>query len=324
MLVGFHFDEDFLACDEMTSAHSNATNISLLEFWNERGCFIFPYSSLEKYREWIKFIPPKHMTRWQAALSRNLKCNMDSNYRKLEQYSDISNLKDTCRINGVDLVIAPDSFEYLGLSSETDIVSEGVDLCKVSSFIISPSVSNSKIIANKGILPSEKIEDVWREQFFNIAKHTKNITIIDRYFIENLCKEMALKHTPKTSLEKFISLLPSGIKKYNINVISVGGDKNSQHHIEVENYVRKLCTKVGVSQVVSSLTISSCDDSIFRSGSHERYIGFDNFIYKIDLGMQIFSPYPMVATSISIFRDFNKSTFSYAYNALIPHRLWVV
>lgn len=324
MLVGFHFDEDFLSCDEITSSHSNSINLSLLEFWNERGCFIFPFSNLSKYKEWIDFIPPKHMTRWQAALSNNLKCNMSSKYRKLEQYSDVSVLRDACETNGVGLVIVPDSFNSFGLSSETDIVSSDFDLCKVSNFIVAPSVSKSKVLANKGILPGEKIENIWREQFLNVAKYSKNITIIDRYFIENLRKEMALKHSPMTSLEKFTSLLSPCNKKYNINIISVGGVKNSQSHIEVENYIRKFIAKEEVSAVISSLIISSCDDAIFRSGSHERYIGFDNFIYKIDRGMQIFSPYPMDATSISIFRKTNNSTFNYAYKTLMSQRLWVL
>lgn len=324
MLVGFHFDEDFLSCDEITSSQSNSINLSLLEFWNERGCFIFPFSNLPKYKQWVEFIPPKHMTRWQAALSNNLKCNMSAKYKILGQYSDISVLRDACKANDVGLVIVPDSFNGLGLSSETDIISNDFDLCKVSNFIVAPSVAKSKILSNKGILPGESIEDIWREQFLNIAKYSKNITIIDRYFIENLCKEMALKRSPITSLAKFISLLSPCNKKYNINIISVGDIKDSQRHIEMENYIRKFIARVEVSKVVSSLVVNSCDDAIFRSGSHERYIGFDNFIYKIDRGMQIFSPYPMDATSISIFRNFNNSTFNHAYKTLMSQRLWVL
>lgn len=320
MLTNFHFDEDFLSSDDIIAENSNALNISLLEFWYERGCLVFPYESISKYKEWIQFIPAKHITRWQAALGGNLTLDMTGHYQKITDYGEFSNLTAACSVSGIDLVLVPRNFRQFGLDENKDIYSHHIDLCKADYFLNSPSLQRSKELANRGLLPTDNIDNIWSEQFINFARHAKTITIIDRYFGENICKEMK---SMKTSLEKFLELLSICKKKYNITILTVGDVKDSQRHIEIENYTRRLLEKPNISKIISNFNISSCKDTVFRDHAHERYICFENFIFKIDRGMQIFGPYPQAATSISIYRKTAKSTFNHALQSLMPKRLWV-
>lgn len=324
MLTEFHFDEDFLSCDDISSQASHALNISLLEFWYERGCFVYPYSKISKYKEWMHYIPPKYIQKWQAAITSNLTFDMSCGYQKTDEYNDFNTLTTSCLANGIDLVLVPSNFNKLGVSSDNDFHSDGVDLAKVSSFLLTPIIQRNKALANKGILPGDDINTVWKEQFLKVAKHSKKITIIDRYFGKNLCEDIKKMDVLKsTCLHKFIDLLSATNKKFNINIITAGDVKNSQMHLDIENYARKLLVNKDVLRTVSSLIISSCDDVIFRDHSHERYICFEAFVYKIDRGMKIFSPYPQVATSITVNRNAVGSTFNHALQTLMKNRLWV-
>lgn len=319
MLTEFHFDEDLLSSDDMTSLYSHALNASLLDFWYERGGFVYPFNKLTHYKEWIQYIHPKYIAKWQAALSGNITGDMSNGYRKIADYTNFESLLSSCSLNGIDLVLVPSTFDKLGINESTDIYTNGIDICKVNSFLDAPVIRRNKELLNKGILPGDDINQVWNSQFIKIAKHSKTITIIDRYFGDNLCKEMSLE---STSIKKFIDLLAPLNKKFNITIYTVGGIKGSQKHIEIENYIRHFMSKSNVSKVVSTLSVCSCDDVIFRDNCHERYIAFESFIFKIDRGMQIFSPYPQVATSISIYRKTSTSTFSHALKALTTKRLW--
>ncbi|WP_274243080.1 MULTISPECIES: hypothetical protein [unclassified Enterobacter] len=324
MLTEFHFDEELLSCDEIISEVSHALNISLLEFWYERGCLVFPYSHLIKYKEWMQYIHPKYIQKWQAALASNLTVDMPNGYRMISEYEDFNALTTSCVSNGIDLVLVPGSFDKLGITSDNDFYSDVIDITKVGSFLSSPVINRNKIFSTKGILPGEDINDIWEKQFLKVAKHSKKITIIDRYFGKNLCDDILIE-TPlkKTCLHKFIELLSVANKKFNVNILTVGDGKNSQMHLNIETYARRLLQKPGVGNTISSLTISSCDDIVFRDHSHERYLCFESFVYKIDRGMKIFSPFPQVATSISVDRNIAGSTFNHALQELMKKRLWV-
>jgi len=324
MLTEFHFDEELLSCDELISEVSHALNISLLEFWYERGCLVFPFSHLIKYKEWMQYVHPKYMQKWQAALASNLTVDMPNGYRMIGEYEDFNALTTSCVSNGIDLVLVPGNFHKLGITSDSDFYSDVIDITKVGSFLSSPVIKRNKLFSSKGILPGEDINDIWEKQFLKVAKHSKKITIIDRYFGKNLCDDILIEtSTKKTCLHKFIELLSIANKKYNVNIFTVGDGKNSQMHLDIEAYARRLLQKPGVGNTVSSLTISSCDDIVFRDHSHERYICFESFIYKIDRGMKIFSPFPQVATSISVDRNIAGSTFNHALQELMKKRLWV-
>lgn len=326
MITEFHFDEELLSCDDIISEHSHALNISLLEFWYERGCLVYPYSNLVKYKEWIQYVHPKYSQKWQAALSSNLTVNMSTGYKMIGEYSDFNALTTSCIANGIDLILVPSNFDKLGVTTEIDVFSNVVDLAKVGSFLSSPIVKKNKSLSTKGILPGEDILDVWNEQFAKVAKHSKKITVIDRYFGRNLCEEMNIQNkTPAkiTCLHKFIELLSLTNKKFNLNIITAGDAKNSQMHLDIENYSHRLMQNVKIQKTLSSLTISSCDDIVFRDHSHERYICFESFVYKIDRGMKIFSPFPQIATSIAVSRNVAGSTFNHALQELMKRRLWV-
>ncbi|WP_373170335.1 hypothetical protein [Klebsiella sp. Q11] len=324
MLTEFHFDEELLSSDEITSEVSHALNISFLEFWFERGCFVYPYSNLVNYKEWIQYIHPKYIQKWQAAFTVNLTSDMLTGYKIINEHDEFSALKKSCLDNGIDLVLVSNGFGKFGINASVDFISNVIDIAKVSSFLSTPIVQRNKSLLNKGILPGENIEDVWRDQFLKVAKHSKKITIIDRYFGKNLCEDIQNQNASKlTCLHKFIDLLSIANKKFNINIITAGDVKDSQMHLEIENYSRRLLQKAAIKKIVASLSISSCDDAVFRDNSHERYICFESFVYKVDRGMKIFSPYPQVATSITMSRNVAGSTFNHALQALMKKRLWV-
>ncbi|MFV8056746.1 MULTISPECIES: hypothetical protein [Enterobacter cloacae complex] len=319
MIVDFHFDEDFLGCDDLTSNGSNLVNTVLLKFWFERGCLVYPSAYLENYKEWIEFVPVKYRERWLAALSTNLTNNMITGYQRINDYPSLIGLKTQYEQFGVDLVLVPQCFNNLGINDDCPNISNGFDLCKIDSFLESPSVTNSFTLSQQGIFPGDDIDLIWKRQFSKLAKHSKVITIIDRYFGVNICEDINKR---KTTLEKIVSLLNDENKKYSITIFTVGDVIDSVMHTELVNYMRRFVEKPNVKKILATIKICSCPDTVFRDHAHERFISFDNFVVTIDKGTEIFRDFPLVATNISINRKVPDSNFSHALKHLQAKRLW--
>lgn len=319
MIVDFHFDEDFLGCDALTAKSSNLSNATLLKFWYERGCLVYPASNLTNYKDWIEYVPAKFRNQWLLALSANLTVNMSNGYKKINDYTELSALERQCVDFDIDLVLVTERFSKFGINDNSSTISAGFDLCKFDDFLDTPSVINSYSLERKGILPGDNIDNIWNAQFRKLAKHSKVITIIDRYFGKNICDDINKR---RTSLEKLVILLGQERKKYNITIFTVGDVKNSSTHVELENYIRSFVKKANIASVLSSINVCSCHDNIFRDHAHERFISFDNFVVTIDRGMEIFRDFSQSATSINIQRKNVQSNFSHALKHLQANRIW--
>lgn len=319
MIVDFHFDQDFLGCDDFTLNGSTLSNTLLLKFWFERGCLVYPIANFEHYKDWIDCVPSKFRGRWLAALSTNLTNNMLDGYKKTDEYETLACLKEQCKKFEVDLVLVPQQFNSLGISAQCPVISSGFDICKFENFLEVPSVVKSYTLSQQGVFPGDDIDKVWISQFRKLAKHSKVITIIDRYFGKNISEDINRR---KTSLEKIVSLLQGENKKYSITIFTVGGEKDSDMHNELVNYMRRFVQTPYVGNVLSAMKLCSCADAIFRDHAHERFLCFDNFVVTIDKGTEIFRDLPLVATNISINRKTLNSNFSHALKNLQANRLW--
>lgn len=172
----------------------------------------------------------------------------------------------------------------------------------------------------RGITSGENINDVWSERFQNIAKKTKNITIIDRYFITNLYEDI---NERVTAIERFIDFLSRSNRKFSITIFSEGDHRNSEMHNTISTYFNvTLPRRPNYNGTISRLEVISCRDSTFRDKAHHRYIDFDDFTIELDKGMDIFRSYPLSACSFKLYRGFQNPVFQEAYSALNRHPLW--
>ncbi len=322
MLTEFHFDEDFLAAKDLNGPNSNMVNNMLLEFWLERGCLLYPFSRLKSYQEWEETIPAKYSKKWVTALTHARTYDISKLYKKTISFNNVNQIESLYKPTGLELVLVPNEFSLFGLLEGKDsLVFESLEISRISGLTTSSSYSKSIKLSNQGIKADDSIEKIWMLQFQKTAKYSKVITIIDRYFGENLSIDMEKKRR-ETAIERFISFLSKEGRKFSITIGTVGGERNSERHNEITNFLRgKIKNNITFRNTISDMTLFSCDDKTFQKFCHDRFICFDNIVYEIGKGFDIFRDIPLFSSTLSI-KNSSTSSFKYSLGELMPRRLW--
>ncbi|MBP1131656.1 hypothetical protein JOE25_003236 [Serratia sp. PL17] len=322
MLTEFHFDEDFLAANDLNGKNSNMVNNMLLDFWLERGCLLYPFSELKNYQEWEDTIPAKYSKKWVTALTHARTYDISKLYKKTVSFENINQLESLYKPTGLELILVPNEFTSLGLLDENDsIVFESLEISKINGLLKSNSYSKSITLCNQGIKVGDEIEKIWMLQFQKTAKYSKVITIIDRYFGANLSEDIG-RHKREVALDRFVKLLSREGRKFNITICTVGGERDSELYNEITNYLRKkIASNIQFKNTISNITIFSCDDKNFQKFGHDRFICFDNIVYEIGKGFDIFRDLPLFSSTLSI-KSSSHSNFKYSLGELLSRRLW--
>lgn len=178
----------------------------------------------------------------------------------------------------------------------------------------------SKENATSSITVNDNIQDVWENKFNSLALVSKKITIIDRYFYQNIIKDH--KAGKETSLLKFIKLLPKSPHKHSISIYSDGEIKTSKLHTDISGYIQSnIKNNPILKSKISIIDFNSCLESYFINNAHDRLITFDDYACEIGIGMEIFSTASLRPTSFSI-KPKSQSIFTTAYPKLSSNRIW--
>lgn len=317
MINDFHFSHEFLGCE---SLKVSVVNDVILDGWLNYGCLIAPQSRLAEYKEWLSLQDAKKRQKWSNALTYYLINDMTGEYKPVSDFTQLDDCFDYIDTHSVPtLLINQDEMVHLSLSDGRH-VRNSAEVVNVNNFSDSYYFQKSKDLENQSILEGENINDVWNERFAAIASRTKTITIIDRYFSKNFEEDMNRK---VTSIEKFIDFLSRTGKKYSITIFSDGGDKDSNRHNAIANYINKtLSEKPNFKSSISYFEVSSCDDSLFKKKAHDRFIQFDSFTVLLGSGIAIFRDYPLNSCKFSFYRTFKDPMFSVALSTMEKHRKW--
>lgn len=305
MLTEFSLDNTFFESEHLDSKGNNR---SFIEKWKDYGVLVLAEGQseedfLKKLKEKIinKKIPANVYQDWQNAFLDN---KVFSSTKKWESFCDYSDYSEILSLNEQFMT---------GITEETSlglvkILPNYISCCPVTSFEIidfdehhsSKNIQKSYYQSRSDINRESKINDIWGDKFHTLAKYSKNIVIIDRYFFENLREDVGVSR--KTSIECFLDFLMKYSKKYNLTIISIGGENKSDEQFPVDKFFTDLCdSKYG--NMFNKIELISKGESFFQKISHDRFISFDKFVCTIGVGFAIFRNFPVPQTTFNVVRE---------------------
>ncbi|MDH2536531.1 hypothetical protein QDT05_03205 [Acinetobacter baumannii] len=305
MLTEFALDNSFFESDTLTSKGNNR---SFIEKWKEYGVLILSEDQseeffLEKLKEKIlnNKIPANVYQDWQNAFLDNsifLSNNKWGSYCDYSDYTDIYSLNENFKTGITEetsfnlIKILPNYIAYCPIKE--------FEVIEIDEHHLSKNILRSYYESKSDINRNSEIEKVWLDKFHTLAKFSKNIVIIDRYFFENMRDDIGKKR--KTSIECFFNFLMRYSKKYNITVISIGGEDKSDEQFPIDSFFSDLCESK-YAEIINKIELISKAENFFQKISHDRFISFDKFVCTIGVGFTIFQDYPVPQTSFNIVRE---------------------
>lgn len=319
MINEFHFDHKFL--ENETLVDHEFFNTHLIKMWADFGCLYYPFDFHEDYMNSLVYHDPRYAQDWQLAFSDLKKCNIEQGYKCISQHDSVTDVFSLMNSYGVKTTLMKDDdankLEVENFFSSSELENEVV---KANYIHKSVYFNKSEEYSKKDLGTKESLEDIWKTRFHGLAKHSRLITIIDRYLFENLEQDIGTKIT---SIKKFADFLRPYNNKFSLCIYSVGGDKDSPRHECIENYFRLNKTaKDKLGEVFSYIEISSCSDDKFMVDSHDRFIRFDDFVVSIGTGFEIFRSNPIRTTTFSV-KNHTHTCFTETTSSMNPKRLWV-
>ncbi|WP_145530862.1 hypothetical protein, partial [Yersinia alsatica] len=107
MLTEFHFDEFYLACDELNGDNANFVHGKIIDLWKDYGCLIYPHSKKREYLEWLGESDPRITNLWKIAFSHFRSCDMGGVYKPINECKNPNEVEIGCTSDNIDLVLVP-------------------------------------------------------------------------------------------------------------------------------------------------------------------------------------------------------------------------
>jgi hypothetical protein len=131
---------------------------------------------------------------------------------------------------------------------------------------------------NKG----EKRDEIWERHFKFFARYSKDIKIIDRFLIKEVCEDNL------SSLDYFLEKLSNENNVGNISEKKITILSQQRRKINPSKDLDKI-KKICNSHNFTSGEIISCSDKFFKIFAHDRFVVFDDDVCQIGRGLSIFS-----------------------------------
>lgn len=301
MITEFFFDDAFFSSTCLNDINLSVVHDVFLNNWIDYGVLVHPPGYLIKYDTAINALPAKYQSQWKAALAHSkkivtevawgdigLQADFEGALQSYSQYFKTAFVDDTlayllCDNGNISRHCNTTRFEVVGAPAITQ----------------SENFKKSILFSKQDIAGASNINTVWDERFKMLAKHSKRITICDRFLFERILDDVA--RGAHTSIKKFLDFLVAESGDHYLTIFSDGGAINSQQKIEIDNYFAGLFKPAsGYSAKVKRLTLISNEKKVFQQFSHDRYVRFDDYVCALGNGMTIFERNPISNTTVSI------------------------
>ncbi|MBP0946427.1 hypothetical protein V2J59_18925 [Pseudomonas alliivorans] len=298
MISEFSLDHDFFSARTLNDDANSAAHDFITRSWLDAGVLILPRGGISDVLKLIDTFPPKFRQRWLEAIEYGKKYEVDREWWDFSDYTDFSKLCELSSIfktafseetAGLQLGVE-DSYKQFCTETSFELLAAGV--CSESI-----NITKSLGLSESEILESDTPKQVWDARFEALARHSKKITIVDRYFFENI-RKAASRDSTDEAMKNFFSFLSKIDKKFNIRIISHGGEKDSDFHNGVYDAFYKGVYKVPIYwKAIGSLTLVSAKEEFFVKKSHDRFLGFDQHICQVGNGMRVLGSVPIPSST---------------------------
>ncbi|KAA8555289.1 hypothetical protein [Pseudomonas marginalis] len=294
MISEFSLDKNFFSSGVLNSESISVAHDYLTNAWIDLGVLILPQGASDEFLGLIDNLPNKFRQRWVEAFEYGKKAEVNRGWWEFSNYESFESL---CELNSLfKIAFADEDLGYLLSGDETS-----KRICQQSGFEMlgagvcseSSHISNSLRLSQSDILEVDTAEQVWRTRFEPLARFSKKITIIDRYFFESIWRAAQDKKND-AGLFNFFTFLSALGKKYNVKIISHGGERHSDFHCAVSvAFSTLLRSNQKFSSALESLTLISASEDFFKKESHDRFIGFDRHVCQVGNGMRVLGATPL-------------------------------
>ena len=283
MLVKFAIEPD--AIDDSTT---QACNNRLIDLWERFGILVYPDCRDASIRTRINTLSAGPRGRWQRTWAqvlrypRRYRCfpSLDDNFtfssiaepHQLAQHDgfEVAVLEETCAL---ELEIPE------GESKPFDHV-EGVRLCEIDQ---SQRFQRSSQLSQEIVRINKSVEVLWSERFQRFAEHSQNVVIFDRFAVRSDSNQNI------QGLFRLIDLLDKDSNGCNVTIYS-SPDPSRNASAEVSSIRSNFESQAnGLNgNGIQSLELRLFRDDRFRRPGHDRHIRFDDNMFSIGIGTELF------------------------------------
>jgi len=314
MLTTFYLDKELFDDDSLQNI--NQLNLTILNNWKNYGCLgVCEDSKLDLIKA-IKKVPVKYSIQWQTALTNYKSTPICPRKSTISDCENFVELKEILVAEEVLTGVIPTDYssDFINLKN-----SDCFEVVTPSNFEESQNFQNSETYCLTQIAKGDDINVIWQERLHNLARYSKQITIIDRFSALNILED----HSKglKTSLETFIEYLSLTGKKYEISIFGacdINGRMTNATTLKtyLNNVLRK---KPLYTQVIEKCNFSLCKNGFFGKEAHDRMLKFDKHVIEIGNGLDIFRQKPILNNTFTI-KLSHQTNFDSVYNTLSKNR----
>ena len=286
MRVEFYLDKETLSDFCFCTENNPAAHDLLLKTWHESGVFMLPKNRPEHIQEVMNTVPTKFKKRWQEALIKFPRAEVNHNIPYLSQVPNdfvVSQLS-----KDIKSLLVSSNMDYSFIDKDTEhrwVVDKKTEAVRASHIASSLLFNECAVLREKQISANELPSQIWNSRFDSLFKHEKNICIVDRYFAERIAESIRKGKLQNNSLHFLLKEIGKYKSKYNLSIFTDGKEKDGVVHKTILKFIQE--NKAMLSNIVN-FQFMSIRSICFKESTHDRYIRIGNNLCEVGLGMEIF------------------------------------
>ncbi|HDX8590867.1 TPA: hypothetical protein RQN76_001689 [Aeromonas dhakensis] len=286
MRVEFYLDKETLSDFCFCTENNPAAHDLLLKTWHESGVFILPKNRPEHIQEVMNSVPTKFRKRWQEALIKFPKAEVNHNIPYLSQVQNdvvVSQLAED-----IKSLLVSSTIDYSFIDKDIEhrwIIDNKTEAVRASHITSSLLFNECAVLREKQISADENPSQIWKSRFDSLFKHEKNICIVDRYFADRIVESIKKGKLQNNSLHFLLKEMGRYKSKYNLSIFTDGKEMNGNTHKAIMKFVQE---NKSMFSNIANFQFMSIRSICFKESTHDRYIRIGNNLCEIGLGMEIF------------------------------------
>ncbi len=284
MLIKFAIEPD--AIDNSTT---QACNKRLIQVWERFGVLVYPDPRDDAIRARVAKLRQGPQSRWQRTWEQVLKHPRRYRYSPMSgggefDFSDIEEPHDLAQVDEFELAVLEET-----RALELDIPEgegklfgdvEGVRLCEIDQ---SQKFEYSNRRSQELVRINKPVEILWQERFQRFAAFSQSVVIFDRYGVRDDNNQNI------DGLLRLLDFIDRDSNGCNVTIYS-SPDPGRNASEEASTIRNKLASKGNElrDNGISSLEVRLFRDDRFRRPGHDRHIRFDDNVFSIGIGTELF------------------------------------
>jgi hypothetical protein len=292
MLVPFVIDADSLALDpEWTPAQQRACHKNLLEVWRHFGLLAHDGSTFtgSQLQQAVSRLPQNLRPLWQEILERVPMVTCGNGWDGVVSPTNLSSFANTAQLAFVDDTRAEVEFSFAEECDEKIQTADNIDIsiCRLLAANQAKAFQAAFAIAGTHIETGDTFRTIWNTRFQLLAvAPIKRVCIVDRYAVS---QHINCPQTRLSGLERFIRLLDASASgPRHITLYSAWTNDLSDKTInDIEADISLILERLTTNNI-KRMKVSMVPNTGFRHDGHDRFIRFEDYVWDIGLGLEIF------------------------------------